>query len=844
MRTGSKLWSILALGIAVMFVAPGCGPSVSNNKQPRKTKYSKTGKGIYNADPQNRVDAVLVLAEMRDNRSLALLTVALKDEDARVRVAAVNALAQRADLSVLGALAMAVKDKAESVRLAAVAALQKLSGAQAVSLVLHRLGMGSEQERQAVVDCLAKQLRTSKPPERIPAIKRLVIMVKAERAQATRDAAAVLAKIGGFAADAVLDALAAARPGSRGAWMARLEKVLLNAGKPALKTLLQSIRYATDSEVRARAALAPLARIGKDAAPSVVALLDWRKKMSPRAVRLASRVLVRMKGQAVGALLPLLSDRHADRRLLAAALLRRIRSPKAVKGLAAMVRSEKRRVVRAAGIRALGATRSKGAVQPIVDALRKDTGKVNKAAASRWAPYREALVTLKPSAKILAAALKDSKAQVRLVAAQVIARLKPALGAEVAKALKDPNPAVLRALALAAGALRVKTAVKRLSSLANHKDLTVRINAITALGYIGDKKGFYAIKLGERKRNSSQRAAVALALGYLGDKRGVKTARKMGYKVEPVVRAAGRWAANKLRGKATKLNNPTLCGLLVAHQKKCADPSAKLGRKADVLAVDVGQLCQYEDAARWEHLINKRKCRDLQKSLRRMAGKLAGDKIVAYWSGRKRYETATYYGGIRHGAAERRYPSGKLMSRGRFYNGRRHGKWVTYFPNGKKRSEVTLVLNRKMGPFKRFYDDGSRHKEGTYENGRRRGTWTEWYENGQKSIAYNYVNGRLEGKQASFYTNGKQSGEAIYRRGRREGAWKTWYDSGSKRSEGQYKAGKKVGSWTWYHKGGQQREAGSFTNGRKTGVWTSFDKNGNQLERCEYTGSGAPKCTR
>lgn len=843
MTIGSKWKSILGLIVAVSFIVPGCGPSVSNNKQPRKAKYSKTGKGIYNADPQNRIDAVLVLAEMRDNRSLALLTVALKDEDARVRVAAVGALAQRADLSVLGALAMAVRDKDERVRLAAVAALQKLSGAQAVSLVLHRLGMGTAQERLAVVDCLAKQLRKSKPNERIPAVKRLVIMVKAERAQTTKDAAEVLAKIGGLAADAVLDALAAARPGSRGAWMGRLEKVLLHAGKPALRTLLQSIRYVADSETRAQAALAPLARIGKDAAPALVSLLDWRKKNSAQAGRLAGRVLVRMGGRAVPALTPLLKESNPDRRLLAAELLRRIRSPRAIDALGAMVLSESKRVVRAAGIRALGATKSKRAVKPILGALRKDTGRVNKAPASRWAPYREALVELKPSAKTLAAALKDKTAQVRLVAAQVIARLKPALGAEVAAALKDDNPAVLRAVALAAGALKATAAVKRLSSLAGHKDLTVRVNAITALGRIGDKKGFYAIKLGEKKRNPAQRAAVALALGYLGDKRGVKSARKMGYKVEPVVRAAGRWAAKKLRGKPTKLTNPTLCGLLVAQQQKCADPGAKLTRKTDVLGVDLGQLCRYEDAGRWEHLLNKRKCKDLQSALRRMATKLSGDKIVTFWSGSKRYETASYYGGIRHGAVERRYISGKLMLRGSFYNGRRHGHWESYFENGKQRSEVVLVQGRKMGPFKRWYDDGSRSIEGVFKNGRRQGAWTQWYENGQKSIAYIYVNGRLEGKQSSFYTNGKASGLALYRGGRREGVWKTWYNTGAKRSEGQYKAGKKMGSWTWYHASGQQRETGGFTNGQKTGTWSTFDPQGTRLEKCEYTGSGAPKCT-
>jgi len=843
MRKGSSFASILAVVLAAGLVVPGCGPRVSNNKQPRKTRYSKTGKGIYNADPQTRIDAVLVLAEMRDNRSLALLTVALKDADARVRVTAVQALAQRADLSVLGALAMAVKDTDEKVRLAAVAALQKLSGAQAVSLVLHRLGVGSAQERQAVVACLAKQLRQSKPADRIPAIKRLVIMVKAERAQTTRDAAAVLAKIGAMAADAVLDALAAARPGSRGAWMGRLEKVLLHAGKGALKTLLLSIKYASDSETRARAALAPLARIGKDAAPAVVALLDWRKKNSPRAGRLAGRVLVRMGGAAVPALTPLLEDPRDDRRLVAAALLRRIRSPRATVALATFVGKEKKRVVRAAGLRALGATRDKRAVKPILDALRVDTGKVTKAEASRWAPYREALVELRPSAQTLAAALKDDKGQVRLVAAQVVARLKPPLAAEVAAALRDRNPAVLRAVALAAGALRAKAAVKRLARLARHKDLTVRVNAITALGLIGDKKGLHAIELGGKKRNPSQRVAVALALGRLGEKRGLKTARKMGFKVEPVVRAAGRWAVKKIQSKPTTLTRPTLCGLLVAQQQRCADPAAKLRRKTDVLGVDLAQVCRYEDAKKWEHLLGKRRCKDLQAALRRMATRLAGDRIVTYWGGRKRYESATYYGGIRHGAVERRYPGGKVMSRGSFYNGRRHGTWVTYFANGKQRSEVTLVLGRKMGPYKRWYDDGSRHQEGTYKNGARHGPWTQWHENGQKSIAYSYVGGRLEGKQVSFYTNGKQSGEALYKGGRREGAWKTWYDTGAKRSEGQYKAGKKDGAWTWYHKSGRQRENGTFTAGRKTGTWSTFDAESNLIEKCEYTGSGAPKCT-
>jgi len=131
----------------------GCGPKEGDGE--KKPKLAS----LAAKDWQSRVDKVDTLAEAKDARTLALIVKALADPHPKVREAAVKALARRQDKSVIPQLARAVRDSDEGVRLAAVAALQRFTGAQAVSVVLLRLGAGSPRERQRVAKAVASATR-------------------------------------------------------------------------------------------------------------------------------------------------------------------------------------------------------------------------------------------------------------------------------------------------------------------------------------------------------------------------------------------------------------------------------------------------------------------------------------------------------------------------------------------------------------------------------------------------------------------------------------------------------------------------------------------------------------
>ncbi|MFH2008724.1 MAG: HEAT repeat domain-containing protein [bacterium] len=834
--TGSALFrrQVAAALIAAGFVV-GCGPQGPDSGKPRIAS-------LKSKDWQSRVDKVDVLAEATDNRTLARIVEAMDDPHPRVREAAIKALARRKDKSVIPALAKRVKDSDEGVRIAAVKALQFFTGERAVLLVVLRMGAGSVNERQVVAETVAKQLWRSTPLVREKALQRLAIMVKAERPHTQQDAAGVLVATGKPAVGAILDALAAARPGSRGPWIGRLQKVLTRIGKPAVQPLVEALREAAVKPDRAWAAVAPLAALGKDAVAPLIHTLDWQQQFTHPAADLAGQVLVMMGGAAVSSLVTLLAHQRADRRLVAAELLQRIRSREAVAGLIALLGKEKDRTVLLAAVRALGLTRDAKAVGPILDALRKDAPPKKKMQSVQWAAYREALLVLNPPAKTIVDALKAKEPQVRMVAAQVAGGLKiAAAAAELPTLLKDPKEAVIRAAAMAAGELKAKGAVQRLRALADRKDVTIRLHAVIALGRIGDVKSTYKLTAAASyRRSQALQTAGMIALGRLNAKAGLKIAQKNRFKAAVALRTAAKWALAKMKGQPTTIQDPTLCGLLQQQQRDCSlkEPDADLG-------IDLGAICRYGNAGRLDLIVNAKNCKTFQVALGRLASARGSEQFVSHWTADNKQKRAVvlFQAGMRQGRIERWHKNGNVETRGLLHQGRPHGLYTTFWDNGKRRSRGRYISGHKDGSWKTWFSNGNAQSEGAYKHGKRRGAWTEWHENGQKAMTLKYVDGKLDGAQVSHHDTGQQSGHAIYVKGKRHGPWKTFHPDGKPRSTGQYVRGLRDGAWVWFHPNGKQQEAGSFSQGKKTGKWIAYDAEGKPLETCDYAVSDAPKCT-
>ncbi|MDY0003855.1 MAG: HEAT repeat domain-containing protein, partial [Polyangia bacterium] len=442
--------------IVIPILAVGCAPKDDGTTKARIAS-------LESKDWQSRVDKVDVLAEAQSLQTLALIRLALRDSHPRVREAAVKALVRRKAQTSVPDFVEAVKDPDEGVRVAAVEALQQFTGEQAVSLVLLRLGSGSEREREAARAGLAAQLRRSAPPVRQAALGRLVIMVKAERPDAQGDAIKVLAQVGPDAVEPLLDALAAARPGSEGQWMERIETLLGRMGRAAVQPLVAALLQASEKEARASRAARVLVRIGAESVPALLQTLDGSKQQSLEAAELAEEALVSIGQAAAPAVAALLSDPADHRRLAAVELLQRLRSPAAVPALLALLEKESSRVIRLAVVRALGNAGDQQAVAPVLAALRKDSLGRGRLDAQQWSAYSEALAALRAPAKDLVPALGDPRPQVRLVAAQVAARLRLGEAARALPALlKDKEVDVLGAAATAAGDLGVQGAAPAL----------------------------------------------------------------------------------------------------------------------------------------------------------------------------------------------------------------------------------------------------------------------------------------------------------------------------------------------------------------------------------------------
>ncbi len=812
-----------------------CGPKDGDGTKPRIAS-------LKSKDWKSRVDKIDVLAESRSVRSLALIARSLTDPHPRVREAAVKALARREDKSVIPELAKVVKDPDEGVRLAAIAALQRFTGARAMSLVLLRLGSGSHKERQTVVNAIADQLRRCKPAGRAAALKQLVIIVKAERPENQVDAAAVLQFVGALAAPAVLDGLAAARPGSGGTWVARLQTALARMGKPAVYPLVSALRFAHKRGHRARAAVPALVGIGAPAVPALIETLDFRKQYSHDAADLARKALVQIGAKAVpGIVAKLLKNKAADLRLLGVELLQRIRSAQAAPALIAMIKAEPDRTVRLAAIRALGLSRDRSGAAVILASLHKDAGDKG-ASERRWAAYREALVALQVDAKTVQPMLTAAEPQVRLVGTQVAGSLKLAATASALPALlKDKKPMVVQAAAWATGRLQAKGALKNLRRLLYHRNHAIRLHAVVSVGQLGGRRAAGDLVGAARFRKSAAvRAAALLALGRLNLRAGLKAAKKNRHKYARILRTIGRWTYARLRNKPSSQENPTLVGLLRARQEECA----KKNPEGDAF-VDLTDIYRFGDAWRLERVITAGRCKQFQGALKKLALTKGSETFTVWWDSDKKVkrEEVSFEAGVRQGVFQRWHKNGKPETHGYWLAGLRHHRWKTWWDNGRRRSRGRFFNGRKRGNWMWWFATGTPMETGAYKEGRKNGTWLDYHPNGKKARELKYVNGVLQGPQVSYYPNGQKSGEAIFKDGKRQGAWHTFYPTGKKRSQGQYLNGLRHGAWTWFHPNGKERETGTFDKGEKTGTWKVWNNAGEVVERCEYTASG-PKCRK
>lgn len=455
---------------------------------------------------QVRAAAVTTLARLGDRGAVPPIVSALNDKDSRVRSEAARALGTFSDQSATDALIRALRDQSADVRVEATFSLGRLKDPRALAPLTSSLSDGDPRVSLAAAESLA---RLQDPRATRVLIDSLSSADWRVRSRATQ----VLARIAG-------------------------EGMLDQAVGPLTIALGDK-----DPVVRYYAAEA-LVGIGAKAIPSLIqSLRSHRQSDCDR----AARVLWNIGGPAVDPLLGVLQDRTAtpEMRTASASALGMIGDPRAVRGLALLLRDERYFVreqasralgrigepavdlllemansstpaTREAAVAALGNTGSKRGIDRVLEALSDSNGNV-RSAAVRSLGDSASEIAVSP----LMALLRDESSALRAQSAASLGRLGHLALPSLVSALKDSKPSVRQLAAEALGDIGSREAVTPLIELITTDQSGARPEAIEALGKIGDPAAVGPILSIMRTASPSVRKRAIRALSSFRDPRAI-----------------------------------------------------------------------------------------------------------------------------------------------------------------------------------------------------------------------------------------------------------------------------------------------------------------------------------
>ncbi|MDP1826098.1 MAG: HEAT repeat domain-containing protein [Archangium sp.] len=254
-------------------------------------------------------------------------------------------------------------------------------------------------------------------------------------------------------------------------------QTLLRLGLPGARSLLSSIEALADLPAEARAVAADaIVRLAEP--PLCQALIALMDSGDPELAELGARALGRTRTRE--AIAPLVRSFEDDALAVHAwrSLVHLAETwPEEVRAALAPLVSGK---LRPHAVRAWGEVMGPRAHEVLRRALHDSQEAVRAAAAEA------SLFTPKDSVLVLQAALMDESALVRRSATRTIGRLAPEQGQPLlARALKDADPTVLALACAAAGELGHHGSAARLDELSRHADPAVALAALEGLGLMG-----------------------------------------------------------------------------------------------------------------------------------------------------------------------------------------------------------------------------------------------------------------------------------------------------------------------------------------------------------------------
>jgi HEAT repeat protein len=483
---------------------------------------------------QIRAAAMTTLARLGDPRGLTVVVSGLNDKDENVRAEAARSLAVMGDPRSLDPLVGALHDPSPDVRLEAAVAVGGFKDARAINSLTGLLGDGDWRVSAAAAESLA---RMNDPR----AIKLVVESLGNADWRLRARAAQVLARVpAATIKGGAVPLLASALRDRDLVVRYYASEALVAAGEPAVPVIIQ-VFLSNRFQERERAARV-LARIGKPAVQPLGALLE-DKATPPETKASAARILGFIADpRSVDPLLEILSDQRYFVREQAAIALGRIGGP-AIQRLLELARSSSPATREAAiaalggvsGTLTSGNTASDGSlpqaggsqsvaaegrpprdedigrlIDTILNALR-DSNTGVRSAAVRALGASGSRQAVEP----LMALVRDESSTLRGEATTALGRLGTAAVPALIAALSSPRPSIRMLAAQALGEIRSREAVPALINIVKTDLSGARGEAVEALGKIGDPSAIEAIVSALRTGSNSVRHRAIMALALL-----------------------------------------------------------------------------------------------------------------------------------------------------------------------------------------------------------------------------------------------------------------------------------------------------------------------------------------
>ncbi len=464
---------------------------------------------LAHADPDQRKFAADILGALKRPEAVAPLVTALQDGDPNVRTAAAEALGHVGGPEARRALEQLLSSRDVLLRVCALEGLSELR--RPVPL-------------PALVPLLADPLTRRSAWRLLGHIHHptaSMLTVRALAARESRDAALVSIGASGRALSSETEAelRSVLRPvGDVSGW---LEGALTSAdeelhrgalrvaqalGEPRLAlAIARSVRGGEDGEVT----LQTLLGLGLDGARALLSSIEALADLPAEARAVAADAIVRLAEPSLcAALVALLDSGDSELAELGARALGRTRTREAVSPLVRCLEDDALAVHASRSLVHLAQTwpdEVRAALAPLV------SGHLRPHAVRAWAaimgprahdvlkralhdsqdPVRAAaaeasLFTPKDTVQVLQAAMMDEAALVRRAAARTIGRLSDREGRLLlGRALKDADPTVLALASAAAGALGQRESAPRLEELSRHPDPAVALASLEGLALMG-----------------------------------------------------------------------------------------------------------------------------------------------------------------------------------------------------------------------------------------------------------------------------------------------------------------------------------------------------------------------